>query len=70
VRQRVERIARLGPPGAIQVTERAASLLADRYELERRDDVEIKGKAPMTTYLLLGRRAAPPEPASLAEGLS
>jgi class 3 adenylate cyclase len=49
------------PPGAIQVTERTQALLADRYELERRDDVEIKGKATMTTYLLLRRRAASPE---------
>jgi guanylate cyclase len=46
------------PPGGIQVTERTAGLLADRYDLERREDVEIKGKAPMTTYLVLGRRAA------------
>jgi class 3 adenylate cyclase len=54
------------PPGGIQVTERAASLFADRYELERRDEVEIKGKAPMTTYLLLGRRAESVEPAGVA----
>jgi class 3 adenylate cyclase len=50
------------PPGTIQVTERTAAVLADRYELERRVDVEIKGKGPMTTYLLLGRRAASPKP--------
>jgi adenylate cyclase len=49
------------PPGTIQVTERTAGLLTDRFELEQREDVEIKGKAPMTTYLLLGRRAASPE---------
>jgi adenylate cyclase len=49
------------PPGRIQVTERTAALLADHYELERRDQVEIKGKAPMTTYLLLGRKAAAQE---------
>jgi class 3 adenylate cyclase len=49
------------PPGAIQVTERMRALLADRYEFERRDEVEIKGKATMTTYLLLRRRAASPE---------
>jgi class 3 adenylate cyclase len=49
------------PPGAIQVTERTRALLADRYEFERRDQVEIKGKATMTTYLLLRRRAASPE---------
>jgi class 3 adenylate cyclase len=49
------------PPGAIQVTERTQRRLAGRYEFERRDAVEIKGKSPMTTYLLLRRRAASPE---------
>jgi adenylate cyclase len=49
------------PPGTIQVTERTRNLLTDHFELERREDVKIKGKAPMTTYLLLGRRAASPE---------
>lgn len=48
------------PPGAIQVTERTRKRLAGRYEFERRDSVEIKGKAPMTTYLLLGRREVQP----------
>ena len=46
------------PAGGIQVTERTAALLADGFELERRDQVEIKGKGSMTTYLLLGRRQA------------
>jgi adenylate cyclase len=54
------------PPGAIQVTERTRSLLADRFELERRDDVDVKGKGPMTTYLLLGRRAGAPEDSDVA----
>jgi len=41
-------------PGTIQVTERTRDLLAGRFELERRDAVEVKGKGPMTTYLPLG----------------
>jgi class 3 adenylate cyclase len=57
------------PPGSIQVTERTANLLTGRYELERRDEVEIKGKAPMTTYLLLGRRAASPEASGVASAV-
>jgi adenylate cyclase len=57
------------PPGGIQVTKRAASLLADRYVLERRDNVEIKGKAPMTTYLLLGWQAASPEAAGVVNAV-
>jgi len=54
------------PPGGIQVTARTAALLADRFELERRDQVEIKGKAPMTTYLLLGRQAAAGDESAVA----
>jgi adenylate cyclase len=41
-------------PGTIQVTDRAYECLRDRYELRRRGTVDIKGKGPMTTYLLLG----------------
>jgi adenylate cyclase len=41
-------------PGTIQVTDRAYERLRDRYELRRRGTVDIKGKGPMTTYLLLG----------------
>jgi adenylate cyclase len=46
-----------GLPGEIQVTERARERLRDRYELRERGTIEVKGKGPMTTYLLLGRRA-------------
>jgi class 3 adenylate cyclase len=45
-----------GVPGAIQVTERAYEQLRDRYDLRQRGTIEVKGKGPMTTYLLLGRR--------------
>ncbi|MBS1891596.1 MAG: adenylate/guanylate cyclase domain-containing protein [Actinobacteria bacterium] len=45
-----------GVPGAIQVTERVYELLHERYELRRRGTIEVKGKGPMGTYLLLGRR--------------
>ena len=48
-----------GVPGAIQVTERTYERLRDRYELRRRGTIEVKGKGPMTTYLLLGRRLSP-----------
>jgi adenylate cyclase len=45
-------------PGTIQVTERTYERLRDRYELRRRDTTDIKGKGPMTTYLLLGAHRA------------
>jgi class 3 adenylate cyclase len=45
-----------GVPGAIQVTERVYEQLRGGYELQRRGTIEVKGKGPMVTYLLLGRR--------------
>ena len=42
-------------PGTIQVTERARERLRDRYELRPRGTVDVKGKGPMQTYLLLSR---------------
>jgi adenylate cyclase len=42
------------PPGAIQVTERTYHRLRDRYELRPRGTIEVKGKGPLSTYLLIG----------------
>ena len=47
-----------GLPDQIQVTERAYERLLHRYELRPRGTVEIKGKEPMATYLLIGRQDA------------
>jgi adenylate cyclase len=53
-----------GVPGAIQVTERAYRRLAPTYEFEPRGVVEVKGKGPMSVFLLLGpkgeRTGVPP----------
>jgi adenylate cyclase len=43
-------------PGTIQVTERTRERLRERYELVPRGTIEVKGKGPMTTYVLRGRR--------------
>ena len=51
-----------GVPGAIQVTERAYEQLCDRYDLRQRGTIEVKGKGPMTTYLLFGRRSSNASP--------
>jgi class 3 adenylate cyclase len=44
-------------PGTIQVSERAYERLRHRFELCPRGTVEVKGKGPLTGYLLLGRRS-------------
>jgi adenylate cyclase len=57
-----------GVPGAIQVTERARDRLAERFVLEARGTIDVKGKGLVRTYLLLGEREgsveAPPQPAT------
>ena len=45
-----------GLPGKIQLAPSTYELIRERYACESRGSVEVKGKAPMTTYLLLGRR--------------
>jgi guanylate cyclase len=45
-----------GIPGAIQVTERIHARLAAGYLFEERGTVDVKGKGPMSTYLLVGHR--------------
>jgi adenylate cyclase len=49
-----------GFPGTIQVSERTYERLRDRYELRARGTIDIKGKGPTTTYLLVGRRRREP----------
>jgi class 3 adenylate cyclase len=44
-----------GVPGRIQVTARTYERLRDRYVLEPRGTVGVKGKGEMSTYFLLGR---------------
>ena len=41
---------------SIQVTDNVYEQLRERYEFQERGPVEVKGKGPLTTYLLLGRR--------------
>ena len=42
-----------GIPGAIQVTERAHRRLATAFDFEERGIIDVKGKGPMRTYLLI-----------------
>ncbi len=41
-----------GLPGKVQLAPSTYELIRERYACESRDSVQIKGKAPMTTYLL------------------
>jgi adenylate cyclase len=46
------RMESTGEPGCIQVTAETWTRVKDRYAWTRRDEVEVKGKGRMTTYLL------------------
>jgi adenylate cyclase len=48
-----------GVPGTIHVTDRARQRLAQWFELEDRGLVEVKGKGPMRTYLLVAPLTGP-----------
>lgn len=41
-----------GEPGMIQITEETANLLPDELEVQARGPVDIKGKGPMTTFIV------------------
>jgi class 3 adenylate cyclase len=45
-----------GRPGAIQVTEATFLRLRDRYVLEERGPIEVKGKGTIPTWFLTGRK--------------
>ena len=42
------------PPGTIQVTQRTYDRICDRYELRSRGTIDVKGKGPLSAYLLIG----------------
>lgn len=46
------RMESTGEPGCIQITEGTHRELDDRFPFIRREHVEVKGKAPMTTHVL------------------
>ncbi|MES2149910.1 MAG: adenylate/guanylate cyclase domain-containing protein [Pseudomonadota bacterium] len=43
-----------GISGSIRVTEATQRLLSEHFVMERRGDVQVKGKGQMTVYLLIG----------------
>jgi class 3 adenylate cyclase len=52
------RMESLGAPGRVHVSPVVYERLGDRYEFEPRGLIDVKGKGPMATYFLVGRRGA------------
>ena len=55
------RMESTGIPGRLQVTRATRDRLAGDFDLERRGIVEVKGKGPIETWLLIGRKAGSDE---------
>jgi adenylate cyclase len=53
------RMESTGEAGKIQVAPATYELLADRFELQERGVIEVRGKGPMRTWFLLGRISSP-----------
>lgn len=46
-------------PGRIQVTAATYAALGDQYDFEPRGEIDVKGKGPMATWFLTGRKPRP-----------
>ena len=53
------RMESTGAPGKVQVSEATHALLKDKFDLEPRGEIEIKGKGKMRTWFLSGPKPAP-----------
>jgi adenylate cyclase len=49
------RLQSSAPAGRIQVSEQVAAALGNDFELESRGEIDLKGKGPTKTFLLIGR---------------
>jgi len=45
-----------GKPDEIQITMAVRQLLGDKFRYDERGIIDVKGKGPMQTYFLRGRR--------------
>lgn len=52
-------------PGMIQVSQQVYDRLKDRYELEARGNIPVKGKSELAIYELIGSRKLTGSPPSL-----
>src|SRR6185295_627037 len=50
------RMESTGEPGKIQVTTETRDQLTDRFDLEERGVIDVKGKGQMRTWFLVGRK--------------
>ncbi len=57
-----------GAPGKVQVSAATQAYLEGAFVLEGRGELEVKGKGPMRTWFLTGRRPTGAEAASSSEG--
>jgi adenylate cyclase len=54
------RMESAGVPGQIQITGATYELIKDEFECKRRGTIDVKGKGPLETWYLVGRKAGGP----------
>jgi len=54
------RMESTGVPGTVQVTTNVFLALKDKYQFEKRGEVEVKGRGKMVTYFIKGRKGTSP----------
>ncbi|MBW7963675.1 adenylate/guanylate cyclase domain-containing protein [Bradyrhizobium sp. BR 10261] len=58
------RMESTGEAGKIQIAPTTRDLLADRFDLEERGTIEVRGKGPMRTWFLIGRKRSESSPSA------
>jgi class 3 adenylate cyclase len=53
------RLEEHGVPGRVHISDTTALLVAERFELEPRGTIELRGHGPMATYLVVGPQGEP-----------
>jgi len=56
------RMESTGEPGRIQISEATYARLKDKFELESRGEIDVRGKGKMRTWFLIAPKAAPSPP--------
>ncbi len=51
------RMQHLAEPGSIQVAQPTYDLLRDKYTFDPRGEIEVKGRGPLSAYILKGRKS-------------
>jgi adenylate cyclase len=58
------RLESQGQAGRVHISDATRALVRDQFDVDAPGTVELKGRGPMTTYLVIGPRTAVPSVAA------